>query len=495
MATAGTERGLTLRSPGPLLRRRRPARRALRATARTRRRPGAARPGRRRLDRRRGLPAATPSAPSRGSLAAASPGRRVEPQQGLLVRARRRAPRDRARPARRREAELDVDAAGCEGYAVLAVRPDLRRHQRDPAQHRRRARARPPAEEVADALRLHRRSAAVPRHRRATCSPRSARPRPCAARWPNDDRPRAPSCGPRSPRWASSGSPCPRPHGGLGMNEVDLVLLLDEAGRVALPEPLVETTAVVAPLLAENASGAVAERWLPGIAAGEAVATRAARRSALRAPTPTSPTCSWSSTTTASTPCPATSCAHRRSSRSTAPAGSSRVDFDAADAELVVSGEAGLAGRQRGLRPRRARRPPRVLVGLAEQMIDMTVEYVVARATSSACRSAASRRSSTTSPTPSCRPRVRPAARSGTRAYSLAHRRARRSSATSRWPRPRLRRRRRWSARKALQCHGAIGYTFEYDLHLWLKRALGPLGRLGRRRLAPSSGRPRPARH
>ena len=25
-------------------------------------------------------------------------------------------------------------------------------------------------------------------------------------------------------------------------------------------------------------------------------------------------------------------------------------------------------------------------------------------------------------------------------------------------------------ARLALQCHGAIGYTVEYDLHIWLKR-------------------------
>ncbi|MDP9405432.1 MAG: acyl-CoA dehydrogenase family protein, partial [Actinomycetota bacterium] len=33
----------------------------------------------------------------------------------------------------------------------------------------------------------------------------------------------------------------PEEHGGLGMDEVDLVLLLEEAGRAALPEPLVET--------------------------------------------------------------------------------------------------------------------------------------------------------------------------------------------------------------------------------------------------------------
>jgi alkylation response protein AidB-like acyl-CoA dehydrogenase len=28
-----------------------------------------------------------------------------------------------------------------------------------------------------------------------------------------------------------------------------------------------------------------------------------------------------------------------------------------------------------------------------------------------------------------------------------------------------------FAARAALQCHGAIGYSFEYDLHLWMKRA------------------------
>jgi alkylation response protein AidB-like acyl-CoA dehydrogenase len=27
------------------------------------------------------------------------------------------------------------------------------------------------------------------------------------------------------------------------------------------------------------------------------------------------------------------------------------------------------------------------------------------------------------------------------------------------------------ASKVALQCHGAIGYSFEHDLHLWMKRA------------------------
>jgi alkylation response protein AidB-like acyl-CoA dehydrogenase len=56
--------------------------------------------------------------------------------------------------------------------------------------------------------------------------------------------------------------------GGLGMDEVDLVLLLEEAGRAALPEPLLETTAVALPLL----RGVGEPTWSPRIAAGDAVA-------------------------------------------------------------------------------------------------------------------------------------------------------------------------------------------------------------------------------
>ena len=62
----------------------------------------------------------------------------------------------------------------------------------------------------------------------------------------------------------------PEAYGGLGMNELDFVLLAQECGRVALPEPLVEAAMVATPLLS-----ALAEKdprcasLLEGIAAGE----------------------------------------------------------------------------------------------------------------------------------------------------------------------------------------------------------------------------------
>ena len=47
------------------------------------------------------------------------------------------------------------------------------------------------------------------------------------------------------------------------------------------------------------------------------------------------------------------------------------------------------------------------------------------------------------------------------------------------------------AARQALQCHGAIGYTFEYDLHLFLKRAWALAGAWGDAALAPGPRRTR----
>jgi hypothetical protein len=67
------------------------------------------------------------------------------------------------------------------------------------------------------------------------------------------------------------GLTAPEALGGLGMTEVDLVLLLEESGRAASPEPLLEHTAVGIPLLRDHAPEAMAASWLPRAAGGEAV--------------------------------------------------------------------------------------------------------------------------------------------------------------------------------------------------------------------------------
>lgn len=78
----------------------------------------------------------------------------------------------------------------------------------------------------------------------------------------------------------------PEEHGGLGLGLLDLVLLLEEAGRVALPEPLLETTALAAPLLSDSArlhvagtTGETLASLLEGIAGGSVAACVAEPRS------------------------------------------------------------------------------------------------------------------------------------------------------------------------------------------------------------------------
>ena len=66
-----------------------------------------------------------------------------------------------------------------------------------------------------------------------------------------------------------TGMTVPEGLGGLGMSELDFVLLAQECGYVALPEPLVHTALVAVPMLTEI-GGKLAAEWLPRIAVGEA---------------------------------------------------------------------------------------------------------------------------------------------------------------------------------------------------------------------------------
>lgn len=62
----------------------------------------------------------------------------------------------------------------------------------------------------------------------------------------------------------------PEEFGGLGMNELDFILLAQECGYVALPEPLVHLVLVATPTLLALGNEQLNQTWLPKIATGEA---------------------------------------------------------------------------------------------------------------------------------------------------------------------------------------------------------------------------------
>ena len=64
----------------------------------------------------------------------------------------------------------------------------------------------------------------------------------------------------------------PEQFGGSSGDEIDLALVLEEAGRAALPEPFVETV-VASRLIELHGDDVLSESWLPRIAQGDVVAT------------------------------------------------------------------------------------------------------------------------------------------------------------------------------------------------------------------------------
>jgi alkylation response protein AidB-like acyl-CoA dehydrogenase len=67
-----------------------------------------------------------------------------------------------------------------------------------------------------------------------------------------------------------TGLTVPEAFGGLGMSELDFVLLAQECGYVALNEPLVHSVLVATPLLLSLNNKELKQTWLPKIASGEA---------------------------------------------------------------------------------------------------------------------------------------------------------------------------------------------------------------------------------
>jgi alkylation response protein AidB-like acyl-CoA dehydrogenase len=261
----------------------------------------------------------------------------------------------------------------------------------------------------------------------------------------------------------------PEPYGGLGLDEIDLVLLLEEAGRSGLPEPLLETTALGAPLIAEapgEEGEAAREEWLPRVASGETVVTFA---------TSSAPGAS------------AAVGAHllllerggsvyavaadtvRHEARRTLDGSRrvSRIHWEEPQGTLLASGAAADALVARTL-DRAALGAAAVLLGVTDRLVTMAAQYAVERQqfgkAIGSFQAVKHHLSNALIRLEFARPVVYRAAwsvagREPTSSRDASMAKAQASDAAT------------LAARTALQVHGAIGYTWEHDLHLWMKRA------------------------
>ncbi|WP_420638699.1 acyl-CoA dehydrogenase family protein [Candidatus Poriferisocius sp.] len=249
------------------------------------------------------------------------------------------------------------------------------------------------------------------------------------------------------------GMTAPASAGGLGMDEVDLVLLLEEAGRAALPEPLLEHTAVGLPTLAE-AGGPVAEAWLERAATGAATLGAA-------------PVGGYA--------VGAASCdlvvLVGEDVRAVEVAGASLVEHPSVDGSrrlFEVDGDSVVldADPARAF-DRAAGAAAGLCVGVAQYLLEATVDYVAQRyqfgKPVGSYQAVKHHLANAALKVEFARPAVHRAAwclatDDGDRSRDVSLAKALASEAVD------------LAARTALQCHGAIGYTFEYDLHLWMKR-------------------------
>ena len=250
----------------------------------------------------------------------------------------------------------------------------------------------------------------------------------------------------------------PEAVGGLGLSEVDLVLVLEETGRCALPEPIVETAAVAIPLLAARGDQRAAQL----VAGASAAAVHALAPLAVWADSAAtivvlgSARCdAFGSETVALSPAESVDGARRLFALDLAaslPWSTVEAD-DTAEVDLAFDRAAlGTAAQ---------------LVGLADRMITMTVEYASERkqfgVPIGSFQAVKHHLANARLALEFARPLVYRAAWSiatddPERAVAVSLAKAGASDAAL------------LAGRVALQCHGAIGYTTEYDLHLFMKR-------------------------
>ncbi|MBV8951638.1 MAG: acyl-CoA dehydrogenase family protein, partial [Actinobacteria bacterium] len=250
------------------------------------------------------------------------------------------------------------------------------------------------------------------------------------------------------------GLTAPESCGGLGLSDLDFVLLVEEAGRAAMPGPIVETTAVALPSLGELEPA-------PRAAAGDAIvavglhgdeAGFGADADALLLTTGDELHLVERAAVTVE-PVRSVDGLRRLAAVSWQPAPSTRIGGHAELQDARDRGALAVAAQ---------------LCGVAAHLIEVTVEYAKQRhqfgvpigtfqAVKHHCANAAL-----------ALEYARPLVYRG--AYSMSRHDAERSIHVS-MAKAYASDAARLAARVALQVHGAIGYTAEHDLQLWMKRA------------------------
>jgi hypothetical protein len=273
----------------------------------------------------------------------------------------------------------------------------------------------------------------------------------------------------------------PEDHGGLGFDEVAAALVLEETGYVAVPHPVVETVCVAAPVLAATRPGDGSLDRLPEVLAGTRRVSACGRVSG--------PPWPWMSS--------AGELIMLGEPLSFVPPGDDRVDrpWTAAIHGLVadtegalrcdasaVDGAMGYATPVADVESRQVARGDTAelafdraalgtaaqLIGLSRRMLDLTVAYVIERkqfgVSIGSFQAVKHHLADARLQLEFAAPAVYRAAWSlatndpnAARDVSMA--KAMASDCAH------------LVGRKALQCHGGIGYAVEYDLHLFLKRA------------------------
>jgi len=280
------------------------------------------------------------------------------------------------------------------------------------------------------------------------------------ASWSNDDG-RVPGL------WSTLGSLgvlgvlAPEEAGGLGMDEVDLVRVVEEAGYAALPEPLADHAAVAVPALAD---GGAADLLAAAVAGDITCALALDAGGPLVVGAASADVLVWEHDGGLhAVPADAVTCAPVDSidqSRRLA-----RIAVDAAAATPLPGADPALAADRATLAAAAQ------CVGVARRLLDATVDYVAQRhqfgKPVGSYQAVKHHLADVRLAVEFAAPLVYRAAWSVahpddhdevTRGRDVSMAKALASDAVDE------------ACRAALQCHGAIGYTFEYDLQLWLKR-------------------------